>query len=292
VQHQLMRAVSVTAAYFHRRYYNQEAQDNTLISGADYIPFRVANPLGNGETITLFNLNPARQGLVHFVDRNSDINRTIYDGFEVSFNARLPRGAVAFGGWSNDRTMVVACAQFDPNKLRFCDQTGETFQEYGSTSKPPFTNDFKIAGSYPLPWGLHVSAVFMSYAGKGNSYTTNEPFLGVYWIVPASAFPNGQRTQSVVSAPYSLNGGTAQNVPGVALIPPGSKYEDRWNQLDVSVKRIVRFGRRDVQAQMAIFNVLNRNVVLAENEQFGSTLGEPRNILQGRMLRLALLLNF
>ena len=60
----------------------------------------------------------------------------------------------------------------------------------------------------------------------------------------------------------------------------------------MSVKRIVRFGRRDVQAQMAIFNVLNRNVVLAENEQFGSTLGEPRNILQGRMLRLALLLNF
>jgi len=292
VQHQLLSRVSVTAAYFHRRYYNQEAQDNTPISRGDYAPFQVENPLGNGETITLFNLNPSRQGLVRLVDRNSDINRTIYDGFEVSFNARLPRGAVAFGGWSNDRAMVVACDQYDPNKLRYCDQTGETFQELGRTSKPPFTNDFKLAASYPLPGGIHASVVFMSYAGKGNSYSANEPFLGVYWVVPASAFPNGQRTQSPLSAPYSLNGGGVQNVSGVALIPPGTKYEDRWNQVDVSLKKVFRVGRREIQGQMAVFNALNSNVVLAENEQFGASLGEPRNILQGRMLRLGLLFNF
>ncbi len=189
VQHQLLPRVSVTAAYFHRQFYNQEAQDNTLISRDDWIPFQVANPLGNGEMITIFNLNPARQGLVNLVDRNSDINRTIYDGFEVSFNARLPRGANAFGGWSNDRTMVVACDQFDPNKLRFCDQTGKTFQEYGQNAAPPFTNDFKLAGSYPVGFGITASAVFMSYAGKGNSYTANEPFLGVYWVVPATVVP-------------------------------------------------------------------------------------------------------
>jgi hypothetical protein len=190
--------------------------------------------------------------------------------------------------------MVVACDQYDPNKLRFCDQTGETFQEFGRTSKPPFTNDFKLAATYPFPFGIHGSVVFMSYAGKGNSYTTNEPFLGVYWTVPASVFPNGQRTQSVSSAPYSLNGGAVQPNPGlgVALIPPGTKYEDRWNQLDVSVKKVFRVGRREIQGQIALFNALNSNVVLAENEQFGVTLGEPRNILQGRMLRLGLLFNF
>jgi hypothetical protein len=292
VQHQLLRRVSMTAAYFHRRYYNQEAQDNTLVTASDYRSFQVPNPLGNSETMTLFNLDPAKQGLVHLVDRNSDINRTIYDGFEVSFNARLPRGAVAFGGWSNDRTMVVACDQYDPNKLRFCDQTGETFQELGRTSKPPFTNDFKLAGSYPFPGGIHASAVFMSYAGKGNSYSANEPFLGVYWVVPASAFPNGQRTQSPLSAPYGLNGGGVQNVAGVSLIPPATKYENRWNQLDLSVKKVFLVRRRTIEGQVAIFNALNSNVVLAENEQFGAALGEPRNILQGRMLRLGLLLNF
>jgi hypothetical protein len=41
-------------------------------------------------------------------------------------------------------------------------------------------------------------------------------------------------------------------------------------QLDVSVKKIFRVGRREFQGQVALFNALNGNVVLAENEQFGT----------------------
>jgi hypothetical protein len=141
----------------------------------------------------------------------------------------------------------------------------------------------------------------MSYAGKGNSYTANEPSLGVYWVVPAAVFPNAQRTVSPASAPYGLNGGSVQNVSGVSLIAPGTKYQDRWNQLDMSVKKTFRFNRKQIQPQLALFNALNGNVVLAENEQYGTALpnvttadgrGQPRNILQGRMLRLAVLFDF
>ena len=123
----------------------------------------------------------------------------MYDGYEVSFTARLPHRAILFGGWSNDRLITVSCDQYDPNKLRFCDQTGETFQQYGKTSRPPFRNDFKLSANYPLGWGVEVSGVFLSFAGKGNSYTAQDPSLGVYWTVPASAFPNGQRTRAVVA---------------------------------------------------------------------------------------------
>jgi hypothetical protein len=62
--------------------------------------------------------------------------------------------------------------------------------------------------------------------------------------------------------------------------------------VDISVKKAFRVRRRQVQGQIAVFNALNSNVVLAENEQFGATLGEPRNILQGRMVRLGLLFDF
>ena len=163
----------------------------------------MANPLGNGEPLTLFNLNPAKAGLYakQLVDINSSINRSIYDGFEASFTARLPRGANVFGGWSNDRLMTVTCDQYDPNKLRFCDQTGQTFQQYGATSTPPFRNDFKLSANYPLSYGVEVSGVFLSFAGKGNTYTAQDPSLGVYWSVPASVFPNGQRTRVVEHAP-------------------------------------------------------------------------------------------
>jgi hypothetical protein len=57
--------------------------------------------------------------------------------------------------------------------------------------------------------------------------------------------------------------------------------------------------------QIAVFNIMNGNVVLAENENIAinattlqpltgaqQTLGNARNILQGRMLRLAVLLDF
>ena len=294
VQHQLLPRVSVFGGYFHRSFHNQEAQQNPLLTSADFSSFQVANPLGNGEMITLFNLNPAKAGLYasQLVDVNSDINRTIYDGFEVSFTARLPRRATVFGGWTNDRAITVTCDQYDPNKLRFCDQTGETFQQYGKTEMPPFRNDFKLAGSYPLGFGFEVSGVFMSYAGKGNSYTAQDPSLGVYWSVPASVFPNGQRTRVPTSAPILLNAGQQTQAPGVNLIAPNTKYQERWNQLDLSTKRTFRFGRKEFQGQFAVFNVTNSNVVLQEVQTFGATLGRPQNFLQARMMRLALLVNF
>jgi hypothetical protein len=294
VQHQLLPRLAIFAGYFHRHFYNQEAQRNPLLTSADWTPFQVANPLGNGEILTLFNLNPAKAGQYasQLIDVNSDINRTIYDGFEVSFTARLPRRTTIFGGWTNDRLITVTCDQYDPNKLRFCDQTGKTFQEYGKTSTPPFRNDFKLAGNYPLGWGVEVSGVFMSYAGKGNSYTAQDPSLGVYWSVPATAFPNGQRTRVVTSAPILLAAGTQTQAPGVNLISPNTKFQERWNQLDLSAKRTFRVGTREFQGQFALFNATNNNVVLQEVQTFGANLGQPQNFLQGRMMRLALLVNF
>ena len=244
--------------------------------------------------ITLFNLNPAKAGQYasQLIDVNSDINRTIYDGFEVSFTARLPRRSIVFGGWSNDRLITVTCDQYDPNKLRFCDQTGKTFQEYGKTSTPPFRNDFKLAGSYPLAWGVEVSGVFMSYAGKGNSYTAQDPSLGVYWSVPASAFPersaDSRRDLRADSAGRRHADAGAWRQPDRAEHEvPGPMESDRPER-----ERTFRFGTKEFQGQFAVFNVTNGNVVLQEVQTYGATLGQPQNFLQARMMRLALLINF
>ena len=76
------------------------------------------------------------------------------------------------------------------------------------------------------------------------------------------------------------------------LIAPNTKFQERWNQLDLSMKKTFRFGNREIQPQLAVFNVTNGNVVLQEVQTYGSTLGQPQNFLQGRMLRLAVLINF
>lgn len=259
VVRELMKGVSVTGAWYRRDTYDLEQQINTLITVSDFAAFTTPSPL-NGEPVTIYNLNRAKQGQVDLLDTTATDRskvRVAYTGLEVSFAARLPHGANMFGGWSADRLITVACGGNDPNTFRYCDQ---------SQYDIPFRHDVKFAGSYPLPFDVQVGATLQSYAGLP---------LAVNWAVPANLFPGG-RTQSVT----------------VNLVPPGSKYLDRWNELDLSLRRVFRFGRIRLDGALDIFNALNSNVVLSENQNFGSTLGQPQAVLQGRLLRLSTQIKF
>ncbi len=271
VQRQLLPRVSVLAGYYRRNFRNLENSINTLLTLADYTPFTATNPV-DGQPITVYNLNSAKRGQVNLVDSNSSINKRYYDGYELSFNARLPKGGNLFGGWSSDRIRNISCDTNDPNKLRYCDQT---------QLEIPFRQDFKMAGHYPLPWGLAASATLMSFAGNANQ-TDVWPFvlqtqsLAVNWPVPATLFPGGQTVAGLT----------------VPLVPPGTKFLSRWQQLDVEGRRTFRVGRYQVTGQLDVYNALNSNVVLTENQTFGSALGQPLTILQGRIFRAALQMKF
>ena len=54
----------------------------------------------------------------------------------------------------------------------------------------------------------------------------------------------------------------------------------------------VRVNRVELQGQFDIFNLLNASTILSETEQFGSALGRPTAILQGRLFALGMQLNF
>ena len=273
VDRELFPGVSVTAAVYRRVFYNQEKQINTLVGLSDYLAFQTPSPL-TGEPVTIYNLNRAKQGLVDLIDTTStdrSQSRQTYDGLELSFSARLPRSGSVFGGLSSERTMTVACeglapqplvgtaaTSWDPNTFRYCDQ---------SQLNMPFRSDFKLAGAYPIPWGLQVGANFQSYAGAP---------LAVNWAVPASVFPGGQRTQPVT----------------VNLIAPGTAYLKRWNQLDLSLRRIFTVRKVRLDASLDVFNMLNSNVVLNENQSFGTSLGAPLEILQPRLLRISTNMKF
>ena len=260
VVRQLRTGVSVTAAWYRRDTYNLEQQLNTLVTVADYAAFTTPSPL-NGEPVTIYNLNRSKQGLVDLLDTNATDRSTArinYNGLELSFSARLPRGGSVFGGWSADKLVTVACASFDPNTFRYCDQ---------SQLGVPFRHDFKFAGSYPIVWGVQVGAMLQSYAGLP---------LAVNWTPAASVFPGAQRTQSVT----------------INLIPPGSQYLDRWNQLDLSFRKTFKLGKYRVDGALDMFNASNSNVVLSQNQSFGSTLGQPQAVLQGRLLRVSSQIKF
>ena len=73
-----------------------------------------------GELITLYNLNANKHGRVNNSESIRTDNTRVYNGFEVSVNARLPQG-FAFGGITTERTATNNCADLtNPNSLRFC----------------------------------------------------------------------------------------------------------------------------------------------------------------------------
>jgi hypothetical protein len=271
VQRQLLPRLSVTAAWYRREYHNLIGQRNLAIdTQRDYRAFQAANPLGNGEIITIYNLDPSKRGLVDILDYNSDTNTHISTDMEFSFNSRLPNGSTLFGGWSAARNVAVTCDQYDPNGLAAPDLFFSTsvpdFQRGGRFCDErelpiPFRHDYKVAGTLPIPWQLEFSGTFVSYAGNESQ---------TIWEVPASAFPNGQRTEIV----------------RVRLTPPGTKYLDRWSQVDVALKKNFRIRGYQFTAQADVYNALNAAPVTAHTQTFGPSLDFPNAILQGRLLRL------
>jgi hypothetical protein len=73
----------------------------------------------------------------------------------------------------------------------------------------------------------------------------------------------------------------------VPLIAPGTKYGDRWNQVDIGGKKIFRVGRAELQGSVDVFNALNSSAVLTQLQTFGPSLDRPTTLLQGRLLRLS-----
>jgi hypothetical protein len=147
--------------------------------------------------------------------------------------------------------------------LRFCDQTGHLYQDLGKNAPIPFRHEFKVNVAYAMPWGLQAGVAYISYAG--------DPII-TNWVVPASVFaPVGGRTQSV-------------NYP---LESPGTDYLPRWGELDLSVKKMFHFGKRQtLEGDLDFFNLPNASTVLTQQVNFGPTLGYPTSTVQGRFFKI------
>jgi hypothetical protein len=290
VQHQMTPRLAVGAMFYKRKIADMWFEDRPHITLADYSSFTVALPAAdinrdpevaavvdaNG-TITLYNLDPSKGTSFNsgIIDSSDTDNQTRYTGFEASFNTRLPGGAMLFGSWTAEHTLQRWCdtddnpngptstGQFSASDAttgvaasyggRFCDQTQFDY---------PFRHEFKLAGNYGLPFGIDFGAILQSYSGTERVIT---------WVPPAGLFPGG-RTKSET----------------VVLNEPGSLFWDRWNQLDVNVKKNFRHNNHVLTFQVDVFNVLNSNAIRAGQNGVGGSLGQATTIMIGRFPRLAL----
>ena len=316
VQHELRTGVAVNFNWYRRMLYNTQSQVNRGVDPAtDWTTTAIVNPL-NGEPMTVYQLNQNQFGNTSnlYLTTNTDTNRrrNVYTGFELGTSARLPRRTLVFAGWTFERTIDVDCGMNitsvtffynDPNSLRFCDQSGEQFQNLGQNAAIPFRHELKINGNVPLWYGFEVSASFQSYAGAVKSVNG-----GLGWTLTrgSTRYPSDCSvpgcTPGAIVLPSRYAGDPSITVQ---LVSPGLRYEPRWNQLDFGVRRSFRFGGRTVQAQVDLFNALNANNVLTETTTLGSNVsiapflsndpntgGVPRSFLQPRIIRLGLQFRF
>jgi hypothetical protein len=276
VQHELFRGLSLSGSWFRRSTFNERRSDNLFVGLNDYTPVIVYNPL-NGDPITAYNIHADKLGVADSIDVNAetgDERYDVYNGFEVGAQGRL-RGASFVAGWTFDRNHSGSCDSIDnPNSFRFCDT-----RAYDNW---PLRHEFKLAGSYTLPYEVQVNAALQSYAGVSKSTTWSIGRNTVYAADCLGGCTPGARVIPNLT-PTSLS---------VSLVEPGQEWYERQNQLDVGFRKLFRLGRYTYSGQVDIFNFTNNGKVKSETRTYGPSLGVPLSTLQPRTLRLAVQMRF
>jgi hypothetical protein len=289
MQHAVTRRISVSAGYYHRWFQNffdssfarqtvssgvpgrgDLAVDNLAVTPADFDPYCITSPVdprlpgGGGQRICgLYDLNPTKFGLVDNLitfKGNYGKPKQFYDAVDVTFNARLPRGSTLSGGASTGRMVYDNCVVIDsPQALRFCKVT------------QPFQPQFKVQGLFPLLWGIQASTTWQNLPGNEIS--------AIYTRTSAQIAPELGRPLSTSTV-------------SIDLIPPGTMFENRINQLDARLGKSVRIGRTRVQGNFDMYNLFNANTVLGLNNTYGQAWLTPTSILAGRLFKATINLDF
>jgi hypothetical protein len=288
IQHELLPSVSVSATYVRRWYQNLRVTQNTDVTSADYSPYCITAPVnprlpggGGNQICGLYDVNPAQFGLTNNVISTTPNVQDVYDGFDFTGSMRLPRGIVLQGGVSTGRERTNDCYALNdlslstfsagnslavgtPRTQAFCDIT------------PPFQPNIKFLGVYPLPWwGLQASAAFQSLPGPQITATET--------VTNAQIAPSLGRNLAA-----GVNGTAA-----VSLIPPGTLFNGRLYQLDLRGTKTVKVGPRlRIQGMVDLYNVMNASSILAQNNTYGPAFETPTLILQPRLVKFSVQLNF
>lgn len=272
VQHQLLDRLSMTAGVYRRQFYNLDVTDNTNLAVTDWSPFTIAAPTDtrlpdSGSVITMHSLNATKIGVATANLRTfSDVNTSVYNGFEVSANARFTK-LLLFGGITTDRRATTTCDERDnPNSARFCDAV------------PPFRTTFKMSAAYQLPYEFQLSGSFLAQPG---------PSVAANYTVTAAL------------AGRAIVGSTAgATTIGVNLIKPNTVFLDYRKQLDLRLGRTFRFGSRTrLQGFADFFNILNAGSVTRVNETYGANPAtnawlRPTAIMDARYVRFGMQMSF
>jgi hypothetical protein len=284
---------AVSVEYTRRWFSGFSAADNTSIVSSDLTPFSIVAPIdarlpaGGGYAVSgLYDVVPGRFGQVSNLIADSTTFGAWwqqFNGVDVTFNARAGERFMASGGASTGETVADNCdvrAHLPELSTGVIGTSMFGAGLLGSAVTPlsPYCHvafgmltQFRGLSAYLVPKAnVQISATFQSKPGA---------MLAANYTVP-----------DAVVAP-SLGRALSGNAPSVTvnLVPPGTMYGDRINELDLRVARTLRAGRSRSTVAIEIYNALNSRAVLAANNAFipGGSWLQPIIALTPRFLKIS-----
>ncbi len=290
IQQELRPGMALNVGYFRTWYGGFLATDNRAVTAAVFdtycitapVDSRLSSNISGSQICGLYDVKPTSFGQVsNLVTQASNYgNQTeVYNGVDITLNARFGQGGQFSGGLSVGRTVTDNCFTMGNAQLVFAGSTGGV-QAARSPAychvSPPWSagTQVKFLVVYPLPWALQTSATYQNISGIP--------------ITAAAPFTNAQIAPSLGRALSA--GATAQNV--IDLIPPNSLFEDRLQQLDVRFTRSFQMGKAKVRGNFDMYNLFNGNAILAGNYGYGAQWLKPVQIMGARMFKFSAQLDF
>ena len=299
IEHEVMPGLGANVTYVRRWFGNFYVNDNEAVSPSDYDSYCITAPVdsrlpggGGNEICGFFDLRVEKfgqfQNVITFADNFGTVSE-VYNGVDLTVNARLRDGTLMLGGVSVGRTVFDTCevmGQTDSPAGRFpfsISALRAVRNPSGVASPstvycnlaPPFQPDVKFVVVYPVPWGdLQVSANVQSSQG---------PELTASHVV----------TNAEVAPSLGRNlGRGVRGTATVHLIEPGTEYLGRINQTDFRVTKIFSLDRYRVHANFDVYNLFNANPTLAMNTRFGPLWQFPFSNMQGRLVKIGFQVDF
>ena len=287
VQQELAQGLSLDVGYFRREDVNFFTTDNRSVSAEDYDEFELAIPTdprlpgGGGGTISLYDIKPEAVAIpdrfVTSADNFGGRSRS-WQGFDFTIDARLEnlilQGGVSAGALSTDNCSLVSALPETQGGVATGLTTGGAIAVPNNfcDAAHDWLTQVKFLGSYTLPYDIQIAGTLQNQPGPVRlgqvTYTANQ-------------------LAAALGRPHSV--GSVR----VDVIPPGTEYSDRFNQLDVRFTKILTLGGGTrLRAMFDIFNVFNENAVTQELSGFGPRYLKPALIMPGRLGKFSFQFDF
>jgi hypothetical protein len=196
----------------------------------------------------------------------------VFNGVDITTNARLGRGVQVQGGVSVGRTVTDNCVVVDSPEQRpgFCDVT------------PPWSasTQVKFLVVYPLPYDIQTSVIYQNVPmiPRTTSYVATNADIRTTLGRDLTACRGANPCTQTVT---------------VQLYPTTTVYEDRLSELDLRFTRIFELrGTQRLKGSLDLLNLFNENSVLRINDRYGSSWQNVLQVLTGRLVKIGLQYDF